>query len=363
LIQELRRVAELQLEYSSENTEAMQERGDIIRHQLPDLFRYHLPRFAAKMGPTGDDLSIDASDGIGRKTQAPWVRFFSKQRSPRPTSGFYVVVHFSIDGQRIYVTLGCSSSIWDAEAGDLVQVPNDELDRRVMWVLQTLEDAGESVADFPDIISLGSTLKLPISFERATALAKQFSPKELTEEDFIASLERAHQLLGVVYEAFDAGKNLTEGQINQNDVEILANPHRLTEAGRQGFRLSAADRKAIEMRAMDVTRDYLIENGYEITDTYKNNPFDILAKRGDEALKVEVKGSTAKFVDAVMMTRNEVRLHKDEAGSTALAIVSDIALSSDDAGQATGGRLEFLNSWSIEEWELEPLMYQVKRRQ
>ena len=37
--------------------------------------------------------------------------------------------------------------------------------------------------------------------------------------------------------------------------------------------------------------------------------------RGSEEIKVEVKGTTSKICDAVQMTRNEVRLHREREWS------------------------------------------------
>ncbi len=361
MVPELLRVAELQRQYSSTNTEPMKERGELIRQVLPEIFRKLVPDLSNHMGSTGADLSIDASDGIGRKTQAPWIRFYSKSRSPRPTTGFYVVIHFSIDGERIYVTLGCSSSVWDSEAGDLVQVPNEELDRRIMWMLQTLENAGQDVENFPDIISLGSEVKLPLSFERATALASCFYTDSLEAGEFVACLQRAHELLGAIYEEFDRGSNLTQSEVVRSDVESIANPNLETEAGRQGFRMSAKDRKAVEMRAMELATEHLENMGYKVTEKYTNHPYDLLAENSSESLMVEVKGSTSKTVDAILMTRNEVHLHSSNKGDTALAIVSGIKLPI-DGSPSTGGTLEFIHGWAIDEWDLLPLAYEVKRK-
>ena len=61
-----------------------------------------------------------------------------------------------------------------------------------------------------------------------------------------------------------------------------------------------------------------------------------------------------------MMTSNEVNLHKNEAGTTALAIVSEIKFKERGANaECTGGTLEYMYPWDIEEWNLEPKAYLV----
>ena len=191
-------------------------------------------------------------------------------------------------------------------------------------------------------------------------MAKSFPSATITRDEFITCLEEAHSLLGTIYEAFDAGKNLTESQINEAELQSAVNPALKTEAGRQGFGLSASERKAVEMRAMDVTRDHLVTLGFGVRDVSANRPYDFLASREGEELMVEVKGSTTKSLDSIMMTKNEVLLHQKHEGETALAIVSNIALDRSE-GTASGGILEFLDKWSISEWGLQPMSYEVKR--
>ena len=362
MIKELSRILDLQADYSSTNTPSMQERGELIRNGLPAALEGYLVDFAQQMEVGGEDLSVEGSDGKGRKTPTPWVRIFSKSRSPRATEGFYVVIHFSADGQNFYVTVGCSSSEWKSDIGDLVQVAPEEIDRRVLWVLQTLESADVDTSDFSDQIELRCNLPLARSFERATALTSTFNARNINEGQFVECLGKACRMLGAVYRGFDAGSNLTAKQIDDAVLESILNPNRKTTGGRQGFRMSACERKAIELRAMEVTRDYLISHGFEVTDTSSNNPFDFMAVNGEKVVKVEVKGSTSNAVDSVLMTANEVRLHQEENGSTALAVVSGIELVKEPTAMAKGGSLEFIDSWQIDDWELQPMTYQVKRK-
>ena len=91
MVNELKRIAELQLSYSSTNTPAMQERGRIITKDFPKLLNEHLNELKPHLGKFGGDLAIEGSDGIGRKTEAPWVRyqayFFFEVTSVTPSSG------------------------------------------------------------------------------------------------------------------------------------------------------------------------------------------------------------------------------------------------------------------------------------
>ena len=99
----LKRICELQPHYSSENTPEMQERGAQLRAVLKPAIEQLKPTLAEALGRFGQDFDVDASDGIGRKTELPWVRFCSKNMSPSPTEGFYSVIHFSTDGSAAHV--------------------------------------------------------------------------------------------------------------------------------------------------------------------------------------------------------------------------------------------------------------------
>ncbi|MDB4301786.1 DUF3578 domain-containing protein, partial [Akkermansiaceae bacterium] len=107
----LNQISELQLVYSSDNTPEMAERGNLIRHQLRADLEPYRKDFAAALKIPVEDLLFDASDGLGRKSRSPWFRICSKELSPTAREGYYMVIHFSLDGERYYVTLGCSSTV------------------------------------------------------------------------------------------------------------------------------------------------------------------------------------------------------------------------------------------------------------
>src|SRR6516165_2696658 len=113
MIETLGRICALQPFYSRKNTSEMKERGRLIRHTLPDEFKSMSAELRAALGPRfGAEFDVSESDGIGRKTEAPWVRIFATSMSPRPTAGWYVVVHFAADGSAVFVTVGCGSTVW-----------------------------------------------------------------------------------------------------------------------------------------------------------------------------------------------------------------------------------------------------------
>jgi hypothetical protein len=358
----VRRIAELQLSYSSENTTHMSERGVLIRQTLTQELKEHFDTFKTRLGSFAKDLSIEGKDGIGRKTEAPWVRLYSKELSPSATTGYYVVIHFSIDGQRCYVTIGCASTKWNNESGDLTKHSIDELRKKTAWARDVIEKGNGPSSRFKDKITLGARAALPKSFEDATALAELHYINQFDEQAFLDSINDALSCLRIIYDSTTQLSDLPNSEISESEIEGIINPNRVTSGGRQGFGLNAKEKKQVELRAMNLTEEHLKNLGYSISDTSKNNPYDFLAQKNGEAIKVEVKGTTSSNVDSVTMTHNEVNLHIQEKGKTALAIVSGIKLTNrGENPTCEGGTLEFINGWDIEKWIQKPITYQVFR--
>ncbi len=137
---------------------------------------------------------------------------------------------------------------------------------------------------------------------------------------------------------------------------------RKTSGSRQGYGLSGPDRKAVELRAMSVVRDYVESLGFHCKDTSNNRPYDFLISKNGKDIKVEVKGTTNRSPDSVLMTANEVALHTQEAGRTVLAIVHSINLiQRGENARAEDGKLEYLDGWNIGDWTTEPTAFVVKR--
>lgn len=359
MIETLKRICELQPNYSSENTPAMQERGRLVRQVLPSEFRRFEARLRQALGRFGDDMGIQASDGIGRKTEAPWVRIFAKSMSPAPTNGFYVVVHFASDGSAVFVTVGCGSTIW--QNGDLKAVSDDELNWRTNWARAVVLERFGTLSPFTDEIVLGAKAPLPRTFEKATALAKRIAVTSLDDKEFEDLLILASERLREVYEAQRVGRDLTASDAAEIELEAISRPTDRQRAG-QGLRLSAEERRAIELRAMELAEAWLTAEGYAVKDKSRTASFDFEATGALGTLKIEVKGTTSDRDEAIFMTKNEVDLHMRERGQTGLIIVSNIRLEKSGAKtKASGGRVYADIGWDIEGWELLPMSFKVTR--
>lgn len=354
----LARICVLQPSYSSANTPAMQERGHLVRVDLAEQLCSRLPALAGAFDPVFDDLAVEGSDGIGRKTEAPWVRLYSRAMSPNPREGFYVVIHFAANGSAVFLTVGCGSTIWSG--GDLRQIPDSELIARTSWARNVVLQRWGSTIPFGDEISLGAKAPLPRTFEKATVIARRIQVAELEQVDIEQLLHEAALRLNEIYLAQLDGRDVSPGDQGAEEIVAIAKP--LKKGRSQGRGLTAAERKAVELRAMELATLGLTEDGYTCKDTSATESYDILASKGGLSLKVEVKGTTSDLCDSVLMTKNEVELHRMEKGMTGLVVVSGIRLvRTDNKVEAIGGEVEFLLGWDIDTWTAEPVAFQVRR--
>ena len=337
----------------------MQERGHLIRTELALEIRDRLPSLMKAFDGIFDDLAVEGSDGIGRKTEAPWVRLFSRAMSPNPREGFYLVIHFSADGLAIFFTVGCGSTIWSG--GDLRPVSDDELKRRTSWARSVIEQRWGTIAPYHDQIVLGANAPLPRTFEKATAIAQRIPVDQLSSTDLDSILFGAAERLGQIYLAQLDQRDVSQGDQDSNDIAAIAKPLKVQRRG-QGVGLTVAERKAVELRAMALALEYLTAQGYRCKDTSATESFDLLANRDGVSVKVEVKGTTSDLCDSILMTKNEVELHRDEKGSTGLIIVSKIKLTrGQKAPLAEDGLVEALLFWDIDRWSADPIAFKVSR--
>jgi hypothetical protein len=138
----------------------------------------------------------------------------------------------------------------------------------------------------------------------------------------------------------------------EDAMEILARPRGF------GPRLSAADRRAIEQHAVSVAVAHFESKGYSVEDVGDYESYDLHATRASEVLMVEVKGTTTDG-SAVVLTRNEVELHKTAYPSNALAIVRRIHLTRAEGKDAvpTGGELILRMPWELDDDQLTPIAF------
>lgn len=337
----------------------MQERGNLIRSDLTQQIRDRLTDLVRAFDPLFDDLAVEGSDGIGRKTEAPWVRLYSRAMSPSPRDGFYVVIHFSADGSAVFVTIGCGSTIWSG--GDLRPISDGQLKAKTSWARSVVEQRWGTPAPFTDVIALNARAPLPRTFEKATALACRIPIESIDSADLDGLLFSCAERLSAIYLAQLEQRDMSPGDQDAFELAAIVKPLRHRSRA-QGIGLTSAERRAVELRAMLLAIQFLEAEGFICDDKSAAESFDILARRDGQALKIEVKGTTSDLCESVLMTRNEVELHRREKGRTGLLIVSRIQLDRSGAiPSASGGAVEAMLNWDIDQWMLESIAFQVRR--
>jgi predicted RNA-binding protein with PUA-like domain len=125
----------------------------------------------------------------------------------------------------------------------------------------------------------------------------------------------------------------------------------------QGFSVSLAVRKAIEIHAMKRAAAHFEQAGYVVRDVSQHESYDLHCTRGDELLHVEVKG-TRSAGQEILLTPGEVRLARKKSPDTALFVVYSLTVTKSDGKPiARGGRVRVLQPWNPDDRRLEALGY------
>jgi hypothetical protein len=268
----------------------MQERGSLIRTALPRELRNRLVELRPAFDPLFDDLDVEGSDGIGRKTEAPWVRLYSKTMSPTPREGFYFVIHFTADGTACFFTIGCGSTVW--RGGDLRPISDIQLQERTSWGRKVIEQRWGVLAPFSDTIALGARASLPRTFEKATVIAQRIPVTRIDAINLDELLFFAAERLSEIYLAQINQRDVAPADQDRRDLDAIIKPLRKRTRA-QGMGLTAPERKAVELRAMLLATQFLQSNGFDCEDKSAAESFDILARRNGQSWKIEVKGTTS----------------------------------------------------------------------
>ena len=188
----------------------------------------------------------------------------------------------------------------------------------------------------------------------------------LTAEDFDG--ERPVQMRFNVDEyladAPDQLKDLYEWRPGDERVlKPIEAPDRMPRIrGGQGRQSDPKKRKAVELRAMDVATEHYTVLGYLVTNTSANNPYDLECVKGDEVVKVEVKGLTGIF-GSVEVTIGEVLSARNDDCRTDLFVVHSISLKEKDKTDfvGEGGEACIESDWNPKDENLDALRFRYSR--
>jgi hypothetical protein len=207
---------------------------------------------------------------------------------------------------------------------------------------------------------------------QSESIARKLWPKSENEavKQYLFALKAFFEIDEVKSRALDAirrkGKiDLKVFQVfdNQNSLEIsrvlgIDVPETSQVVSSQGFGLSAAEKKIVELHAVKAAITHLSNLGFtEIEDVGSVSSFDLLARGPGRQLSVEVKGSTGPAT-SIILTKNEVSFQKEIYPLNGLFVLSNIQLDRNPTPVASGGEALFISPWLITESNLKPISFE-----
>jgi hypothetical protein len=353
----IQRILELQSHYAISRTPEMVERGNLVSEGIAKRVAWNFPN----IDPLGliPDLSCEGQDQMGNKSRVPYVRIFSKILSPRAPIGWYLVFLFGEAGRSAYLTIGHGSTDPDSR-----RVRSDEeMAQLVQWGLSKLPSTNSIDERLVHEIDLDSGKgRLGRAYEKTTLFGFEYIKGDIpSETQLISDITKLIPLLAILYQAELNDPTLPGSQIPESlDAHIAieeAAGRRSYARRRGGARLTVAEKKVIEMEAVRQAILYFKAQGWEsVEDVGDTKSFDLACKSGEEFLYVEVKGTTS-HGEAIVLTRNEVELHKNEYPKNALFVLHDIVLTKGDDPAANGGVQKVFQPWEIMDEKLRAIGY------
>ena len=354
-------VLRLQLEFSSQNTPQMARRGDLIRNLIPGEMREWRAAKGAALLPYRGRLNVQGRDGTGLKTFVPWVRIHSPELSPSAQSGWYVVYLFRADGAGVSLAISHGSTRFDGREFK----PRSAAEASVLMAWgRGLVKTQANRSGFQDGIDLGSAEMLSKAYERTTAFSKFYTADALpSDTDLQADAETAVGFLGELYRAIELGRSpdvdppeVAAAKAILSELAAPAKEQAQTGALGQRFGLTAEERRLVENHAMLKASDWLATQGYtDIKDVHATHSCDYKASHSGIEYYIEVKGTTA-GLGQVLLTANEVELHREQHPNNILIVVYNIDLVEMRKGVA-GGIVHPIVEWDINTASLQPLSY------
>jgi MrcB-like, N-terminal domain/Domain of unknown function (DUF3883) len=357
------RIFALQDVYTHENSPAMQERGILIRSNIPDLLKAKLSNLRRNSGIK--DLSIEGSDGTGLKSEVPWIRLYSPNQSKSAQDGWYVVFLFHANGEGVSLTLQHASTqnLSMNRGADFRPRTSEQIRELMLWASKQIPNDSFNRIGLKRSFSLGARGRVGRSYEETNVCGfsylKNFVP---SDDEVFGDVVFLLKLLKVLYLASESdvqmpGIKPPEIKLLENEIEIAAGNGGKVGRKRSNFNLSGIERKVIEKHAVKVAIDSLKELGFRnIKDVGKTESYDLVAEKDGNLFIFEVKGTTSNG-DRIILTRNEVMTHQQVHPNNGLIIVKLIRLVGGLRPRASEGKAVIFSPWQIKTENLKPLAF------
>ena len=311
--------------------------------------------------PGWGSLIVKYSWGKGAWTPIPWVAILDSTYTTTTQHWYYPVLLFRADGSGFYLSLSVATGrpYGTPSRRQLVEVA-DRAQRFKPW-FSTLQNRGIEAEPEMDLrIEKG----VGVGYRYGSVVHKYYdrnalpTDPNLTED--ILSLTRAYQDFCQLDDARDLYHELS-GTAEVPGVQI-SRPNSNSRSNGQGFSTDSKYRSMVEKYAVDRAIKHFEDLNWIVDPSPQaNKPYDLLCKRGEAIIYVEVKGTTTKGSE-VTITNNEAKHAFANPDKSVLLVVADIELqpSSGRSVECTGCRDLIAELWNLKETQLSPINYRCK---
>lgn len=162
--------------------------------------------------------------------------------------------------------------------------------------------------------------------------------------------ERGWLELGQVWYCWHALNRLDAGAADEIADAVEAFDRLAGKGRQQGWRVSAEERRALELYAVAAAERYFKRRGYSVENVGAVESYDLDCWKGGRELRVEVKGTTGDGSE-LLLTPNEVTHAKRTRADLALFVLADITLETraQRKPSCAGGRSRVYWPWKIGE--------------
>jgi hypothetical protein len=313
-----------------------------------------------------DGHALKVQHGGRQSNYSPvcWVRIFDPEHAPTAQNGFYVVLLFAADGSAVYLSLNQGTSEFRSGAMRPISKPETLLNKAASaktalnsWVSNVMSSGADEIDLRGESVGVGQESKKRIrNYELANIYSYRYPANSLPTDDRFK--EDLKELLVLLWALEDAGGSTSTDFIKQLAKQKGTEKGASKPSTKQGRQMNERLRKLIELAAEDRTIEFYTSGGWDVQRVGQLKlGYDLLCKKSEIELHVEVKGTTGKG-SSVTLTPNEVD-HCRKYPNMAIAVVSLLKVE-DDLVVVGSGSLEIIEPWIIDESRLTPTEYSYR---
>ncbi|MBY5418886.1 MrcB family domain-containing protein [Rhizobium leguminosarum] len=311
-------------------------------HEVYRLVVEVFPRELERQLPAGATFTYKGSTGVGNITKAPWVATFDPAITTQATQGFYVVYLFSVDLQRLYISLAFGTTQFSYFGLSDRHRKLRESARHLQGLLRYPRPVFLDALD----LAAGRGDRLHADYEQSNIAAIEYDLTDLPAEDTLAADYRylvdlyqqliRHPLLPGLQQLFEAAVD----PVPAIEPEVRDFTVRKPKKNRKGGGAPSTQRRSLVSKKVGDRGEEIVFN-YECLNSvswgYSRDAVQWLAKEGKtpgwditsinqagEEIFIEVKSSVGPNVTGLLMTANEWLAAAEHGDRYYIYIVTDV---------------------------------------